>query len=82
MPLVDSSKYVCVMFAIAASADSNIFWCTTSRARIATEVDARYARGAHAFHRATEHHARGVAMDLRPRVAAEMAQLGVMIGLD
>jgi hypothetical protein len=29
-------------------------------ARIATEVDPRYARGAHAFHQATEHHARGV----------------------
>ncbi len=29
-------------------------------ARIATEVDPRYARGAHAFHRATEHHARGI----------------------
>jgi DNA-binding NarL/FixJ family response regulator len=29
-------------------------------ARITTEVDPRYSRGAHAFHRATEHHARGV----------------------
>ncbi len=29
-------------------------------ARIETAIDPRYARGAHEFHRATEHHARGV----------------------